>query len=78
METITGAMAIIGFVNGFDLLLRGEYRSFGKFAIGIIAGIVLGYLGFFGIKGVEAGLGMGLAGSGLYKMGQQFNTIRQA
>jgi hypothetical protein len=67
---ITGATAIIGFVNGISLLLDKQYKSFAKFAIAVVVGAVLGHLHYFGIDGVEAGIGIALSSSGIYKIAQ--------
>ncbi|MEM3335425.1 MAG: hypothetical protein QXY47_05285 [Thermoplasmata archaeon] len=67
---ITGATAIIGFVNGISLLLDGQYKSFAKFAVALVVGAILGYLNYFGINGVEAGIGIALSSSGIYKIAQ--------
>ena len=78
METVTGAMAVIGLVNGFNFLFGGEYKSFAKFAAAVTIGAILGGLNYFGIHGIEAGIGVALSSSGIYKAFQQFNTFRQA
>lgn len=73
METITGATAIIGMVNGINFIFEGEWKSFAKFAVALIVGVVFGYLNWFGIKGVEQGLAVALSSSGIYKISQIIN-----
>jgi len=78
METVTGATAIIGFINGLQFALDGQWKSFTKFGAALVLGGVFGYLNWFGIMGVEAGIGLALTSSGIYKLFQQLNVIRQA
>lgn len=75
---IIGVGAIIGFVNMFGMGMDGNWKSFSKAFIGVVLGAIFGYLGYFGIKGVEMGLLVGLSASGFYKLTQNFTTIRQA
>lgn len=73
---IIGIGAIIGFVNMFGMGMDGNIKSFGKAFIGVVLGAIFGYLGYFGIKGVEMGLLVGLSASGFYKLTQNFTTLK--
>lgn len=70
MNEITATTAVIGMVNGINFLLEGNYKSFGKFFIALLFGVVFGYLGWFGLNGIEQGLAIALSSSGVYKITQ--------
>lgn len=61
---------IIGLVNGINLAMNKDWKSFGKFAIAVVAGGVFGYLGWFGLPSVELGLAVAISSSGVYKVAQ--------
>lgn len=77
METIQAGLVIIGIVNGVRLLQEGNksnpknYWGFAFFVCALVAGIVLGYLHYFGLT-VETGIVAGLGSSGLYRVGEKF------
>lgn len=62
------ASAIIGLVNGIDLVQRREWYSVVKFCLAIVAGLVFGFLGWFGLPSMEMGLALALSSSGIYKI----------
>ncbi len=69
METTAGA-AIIGLVNGFTLLKDKNYWGFGFFILALVTGMGMGVAHMLGLAGIEQGLLVGLASSGVYKVGQ--------
>jgi hypothetical protein len=76
MENIIGVGAIIGFVNMFGMGMDGNWKSFGKALLGVVLGVIFGYLGYFGIEGIEMGLLVGLASCGLFKLTQNIGITR--
>lgn len=66
MENITAIAVIIGFVNGVKLFQESRI-SFYYFLLALGAGLVLGFLGYFGLT-PETGIVTALASSGLYKV----------
>lgn len=78
MENNLQAMAvIIGIVNGVRLLKEGmesaphNYWGFILFCLALLAGLVFGFLGMFGLN-TETGIVVALASSGLYRVGEKF------
>lgn len=67
--TLAG-FAIIGLVNGMNLFLEKEWKSFAKWLIAVIAGTGFGFLHWFMLPSAEVGFIVGLASSGLYKVVQ--------
>jgi hypothetical protein len=63
----TGALAIIGLINGINFAVEQNWKSFVKFLCSVIIGIALGSFQWFGIPSAEVGLLLGLAASGAYK-----------
>ena len=59
---------IIGLVNGINLATEKNWKSFGKFAIAVVAGAVFGYLKWFGIPSIEMGLAIAISSSGVFKI----------
>lgn len=73
MDSVNSTMAvasIIGFINGLQFALDGQWKSFAKFGAALVLGCTFGYLNWFGIKGIEAGLGLALTSSGIFKLTQ--------
>lgn len=68
MEIVYGGLIIIGIINGVKLAELPDKRSFYYFLLALALGIVFGFLGMFGIRGVEAGIVLALQSSGLYKL----------
>lgn len=64
---------LIGLVNGFQLALNKEFKSFGLFALAVTAGGVFGYLNWFGLPSLEIGLAVGLSSSGVYKTAKKIS-----
>lgn len=70
METnLIATAAIIGLINGIKLLENADKRSFFYFLLALIAGIVAGYFGLYGLT-IETGILTALASSGFYKGAQ--------
>lgn len=70
MENLVAIGVIIGLVNGIRLL-QTDRKGFIYFLCALAAGMGFGYLGWFGITGLEAGLVTALASSGLYRVGEK-------
>ncbi len=75
MEQLTSVEVIIGFINGIKLFENPDKRSFMYFCFALILGIVFGYFKFFGISGIENGLTVALASSGLYVIVKRIGGI---
>lgn len=60
--------AIIGLVNGVDLIQRKEWYSVIKFGLAIAAGLLFGAIHWFGLPNMEMGLLVALSSSGVYKI----------
>ena len=74
MDLTQFAMAsfvLIGLVNGVQFAINREWDRFILFVVAVVAGVVAGYLKFFGLTGVEVGLAVGIASSGVYKVAQK-------
>ena len=63
-----GASIIIGFVNGVNMAIEKDWKSFAKFTIAVVAGSVFGYMGWFMIPSLEIGFALAVASSGVYKL----------
>jgi len=80
MDNLTAGLAIIGLVNGFRLLKEGmdsspkTYWGFAFFLLAMAAGMLFGFLGWFGLTTLEAGFLAGLASSGLYRVGEKIGN----
>ena len=70
MENIQALAVIIGTVNGIRLLKSQDLWGFIFFVSAVVVGIVLGFLGYFGLT-VETGIVAALASSGLYRVGEK-------
>lgn len=64
---------LIGLVNGFQLALNREFKSFALFALAVTAGGVFGALNWFSLPSLEIGLAVGLSSSGIYKTAQKIS-----
>jgi len=71
MQELTSVAAIIGFINGLRLLENPDKRSFYYFCVSVVLGALMGGFKLFGVRGIEQGLLIGLAGSGFYKISQK-------
>lgn len=69
-EYLVAGAVIVGIVNGIQLGYP-QLKGFVSFIISLVLGIVFGFIGFFGLPGIEAGIITALAASGLYKIAQQ-------
>lgn len=65
------AFVIIGLVNIVDMGLKGDWKSFAKAMIAVIAATAFGYFRLFGLTGIEIGLAVGISSSGVYKVAQK-------
>jgi hypothetical protein len=72
-EFTLAAFMLIGLVNGFQLALNREFKSFALFALAVVAGGVFGALGWFSLPSLEIGLAVGLTSSGVYKTAQKIS-----
>lgn len=72
MDYAIAAAAVIGLVNGFRLLKNWQTDKWGFifFCLALAAGLVFGYLKWFGLPGIEAGFVVGLTSSGFYRVAQ--------
>lgn len=66
---VQAVAVIIGLVNGVRLLKENDKWGFIFFCLALVAGLVLGALGWFGLT-LESGLVAALASSGLYRVAQ--------
>ena len=66
---------LIGLVNGIQFALEKNWKSFVFFGAAVIAGLVFGFLGWFGLPNMEIGLAVGLSSSGVYKVAQKLGGI---
>ena len=71
MENIEAIAAIVGLINGFRLWQAPDKGGFYLFAGAVIVGLVFGYLEWFSLSGVEAGLIAALASSGVYRVAEK-------
>lgn len=71
MENLQAIGAIIGLVNGGRLFQQTDKTGFILFCGAIVVGLLFGYLNWFGLSGLEAGLVAALASSGLYRVGEK-------
>lgn len=69
MENAEALAAIIGLINGFRLL-EVNRKGFYYFIGAVVAGLLFGYLHWFGLVDLQAGLVVALASSGVYRVGQ--------
>lgn len=65
------AFVLIGLVNGLQLALNREWKSFAMFCVAVGAGTVFGALQWFGLPSAEVGLAVGISSSGVYKVAQK-------
>lgn len=70
-QFMLASTALIGLVNGINLAVEKDWPSFIRFGVGVVAGTLFGYLGYFGLPSLEIGLALGLASSGVYKLTQK-------
>lgn len=70
MENVEAIAAVVGLVNGFRLLEAKDKKGFYYFAGAVVVGIIFGAFKWFGVEGIEQGLVVALASSGLYRVGQ--------
>ncbi len=59
---------IIGLVNGIQLALNRDWKSFALFLTAVLSAAIFGYLKWFGLPSVEVGLAVGISSSGIYKI----------
>lgn len=66
-QYVMGGFLVIGFVNITQFALDGNWKSFVKAVIGILAGGIAGYFKMFGVPSIEIGILLGFSVSGFYK-----------
>lgn len=71
VQYAVAAAAVIGLINGVRLLKAGDRWGFIFFAMAILAGILFGYMNWFGVPSIEIGLLVGLASSGFYRVAEK-------
>lgn len=62
--------ALIGLINWVQMAMNGEYKSFAKVGIAVVAGCIFGYFQVFGIPSIEMGFALAINSSGVYKLAQ--------
>jgi len=70
-EFAMAGFVLIGLVNGIQFAIDKNWKSFIMFMTAVVAGGVFGYLGWFGLPGIEIGLAVGISSSGVYKIAQK-------
>ena len=75
MEQLTSVAVIIGFINGVKLFENPDKKSFYYFCLALVLGVVFGYSKFFGMNGIENGLLVALASSGLYTVSKRLGGM---
>jgi len=76
MENIMAVGLLIGFVNVVKMTFP-EVKGFWAFLIALGGGILMGYLNWFGVTGIEQGILYAFLSSGVYKISQNTRTIYQ-
>lgn len=71
MEFVAAGAAIVGIVNGIRLVQLPDKTGFFMFCLAVAAGLLFGFLGWFGLPGLEAGLTAALASSGVYRIAEK-------
>jgi len=66
---------LIGLVNGIQFAFDKNWKSFAFFITAVAAGIIFGYLGWFGLPSAEIGLAVGIGSSGAYKISQKLGGL---
>lgn len=61
------SFALIGLVNGVQLAIDRNWKSFAMFSIAVAAGTLFGLLKWFGLPSAEIGFLVGIGSSGVYK-----------
>ena len=75
MENVLAGTMIIGFVNISNFAFEGNWKSFGKAMVALIAGVVFGYFKFYGLPSVEVGLGVALSSSGVFALVKMLKPV---
>ena len=70
MENVEAIAAIIGIVNGLRLLKDNDRWGFILFIAAVIAGLIFGFLGWFGLN-IQGGFIAALASSGVYQVAKR-------
>lgn len=66
---VAGAV-IIGLVNGVKMSFPNVRKAY-AYGISLALGLIFGALHYFGLRGIEDGIIVALASSGLYKLAQK-------
>jgi len=67
---------LIGFVNVVKMTFP-EVKGFWAFLIALGGGILMGYLNWFGVKGIEQGILIAFVSSGVFKLTKNVGTTNQ-
>ncbi len=66
-QYVLAGFVLIGLVNGVTFALDRQWKSFVLFISAVLAGLIFGFLKWFGLPSAEIGLAVGIASSGVYK-----------
>ena len=67
MENIMAVTLIVGFVNVVQMTFP-QVKGLWAFLIALGMGLLMGYLNWFGVKGLEMGVLYAFASSGIFKL----------
>ena len=67
---------LIGLVNVIKMTFP-EVKGFWAFLISLAGGILMGYMNWYGVTGIEQGILASFVASGIYKISQNTGTIYQ-
>lgn len=70
-QYLFAATIIIGFVNGIQLAVDRNWKSFAMFLTAVVSGAIFGFLHWFGLPNIEIGLALAISSSGVYKVAQK-------
>ena len=70
-QYVMAAFVIIGLVNGIQFAILRQWQSFAFFMTAVVAGLLFGFLKWFGLPSPEVGLAVGISSSGVYKVAQK-------
>jgi prepilin signal peptidase PulO-like enzyme (type II secretory pathway) len=69
MENLLAIGLIVGFVNVVQMTFP-QVKGLWAFLIALVAGLIIGFLHWYGVKGLEDGVLIAFVSSGAYKMVQ--------
>jgi prepilin signal peptidase PulO-like enzyme (type II secretory pathway) len=74
-QYVMAGFVLIGLVNGIGFALDRQWKPFSMFLTAVAAGLVFGFLGWFGLPSAEIGLAVGIGSSGVYKVAQKVGGV---